>query len=41
MYLPVEYVFKIHSMAIVVRSVVEKGNKFYPQISLNNSSYEV
>ena len=38
---PVGYVFKIHSMAIVVRSVVEKDNKFYPQISLNHCSYEV
>ena len=39
--LPVAYVFKIHSMTIVVRSVVEKDNKFYPQISLNHCSYEV
>ena len=31
--LPIEHVFKIHSMTIVVRSVVEKDNKFYPQIS--------
>ena len=38
--LPVGYVFKIHSMTIVVRSVVEKY-KFYPQISLNHCSYEV
>ena len=39
--LPVGYVFKIHSMIIVVRSVVERDNKFYPQISLNHCSYEV
>ena len=39
--LPVGYVFKIHSMTIVVRSVAEKDNKFYPQISLNHCSYEV
>ena len=39
--LPVGYVFKIHSMTIVVRSVVERDNKFYPQISLNHCSYEV
>ena len=39
--LPVGYVFKIHSITIVVRSVVEKDNKFYPQISLNHCSYEV
>ena len=39
--LPVGYVFKMHSITIVVRSVVEKDNKFYPQISLNHCSYEV
>ena len=39
--LPVGYVFKIHSITIVVRSVVEKDNKFYLQISLNHCSYEV
>ena len=37
----VGYVFKIHSMTVVVRSVVEKDNKFYPQILLNHCSYEV
>ena len=39
--LPIEHVFKIHSVTIVVRSVVEKDNKFYPQISLNHCSYEI
>ena len=39
--LPVEYIFKIQSMTIVVRAVVEKDNKFYPQISLNYCSYEL
>ena len=39
--LPIGHVSKIHSMTIVVRSVVEKDNKFYPQISLNHCSYEV
>ena len=39
--LPVGYVFKIHSVTIVIRTVVEKDNKFYPQISLNHCSYEV
>ena len=39
--LPVGYVFKVHSMTVVVRSIVEKDNKFYPQISLNHCSYEV
>ena len=39
--LPAGYVFKVHSMTVVVRSIVEKDNKFYPQISLNHCSYEV
>ena len=38
--LPVGYVLEIHSMTIVVRSIVEKDNKFYPQILLNHCSYE-
>ena len=39
--LPVGYVFKIHSMTIVVKSVVEKDNKFYQQISLNHMKYKM
>ena len=39
--LPMGYVFKIHSMTIVIRSLMEKDNKFYPEISLNHCSYEI
>ena len=39
--LPIGYVFKIHSMTIVIRSLTEKINKFYPEISLNHCSYEI
>ena len=39
--LPTGYAFKIHSMTIVVRSLIEKDNKFYPEISLNHCSYEI
>ena len=39
--LPIGYVFKIHSMTIVVRSLIEKDNKFYPEISLNHRSYKI
>ena len=39
--LPLGYVFKIHSVTIVLRSVVKKDNNFYPQIALNYCSYEV
>ena len=39
--LPIGPVFKIHSMAIVIRSLIEKNNKFYPEISLNHCSYKI
>ena len=39
--LPIGDVFKIHSITIVIRSLIEKDNKFYPQISLNYCSYEI
>ena len=35
------HVFKINSMTIVIRSLIEKDSKFYPQISLNHCSYEI
>ena len=37
----IEHVFKIHSMTIVIKSLIEKDDKFYPQISLNHCSYEI
>ena len=39
--LPIGYAFKIHSITIVIRSLIEKDNKFYPEISLNHCSYEI
>ena len=39
--LPIGHVFEIHSMAIVIGSLIEKHNKFYPEISLNHCSYEI
>ena len=39
--LPIGHVFKINSMTIVIRSLIEKNNKFYPDISLNHCSYEI
>ena len=38
--LPIGHVFKIPSMTIVIRSLIEKDNKFYSGISLNHCSYE-
>ena len=39
--LSIRYVFKIHSMTIVIRSLIEKDNKFYLEISLKHCSYEI
>ena len=39
--LPIGYVFKIHSMTIFIKPLIEKDNKFYPEISLNHCSYEI
>ena len=39
--LPIGHVFKIHSKTIAIRSLIEKDNKFYPEISLNHCSYEI
>ena len=39
--LPIAHVFEIHSMTIAIRSLIEKYNKFYPEISLNHCSYEI
>ena len=36
--LPIGNVFKINSITIVVKSLIEKDNKFYPQISINHCS---
>ena len=38
---PIGYAFKIHSITIVIRSLIEKDNEFYPEISLNHCSYEI
>ena len=39
--LPIEHVFKILSITVVIRSVIEKNNKFYLEISLNHCLYEI
>ena len=39
--LPIEHVFKIPSITIVIRSLIEKNNKFYLKLSLNHCLYEV
>ena len=39
--LPTGYMFKINSITIVIQSLIEKNNTFYPEISLNHCSYEI
>ena len=39
--LPIEHVFKIPSITIVIRSLIEKNNKFYLELSLNHCLYKI
>ena len=39
--LPIEYVFKTTSITIVIRSLIEKNDKFYLELSLNHCLYEI
>ena len=38
---PVEHVFKIPSITIVMKSLIEKNNKFYLELSINHCLYEI
>ena len=40
-YLPIEKIFKITSITIVIKSLIEKGNKFYLELALNHCLYEI
>ena len=37
---PIEKIFKIHSITIVIRSLIEKGNKFYSELALNRCLFK-
>ena len=39
--LPIEHVFKIPSITIVIMSLIEKNNKFYLELSLNHFLYKL
>ena len=39
--LPIEHVFKIPTVTIVIRSLIEMNNKFYLELSLNHCLYEI
>ena len=38
---PIKQVFKIRSITIVIMSLIEKNNKFYLELSLNNCLYKL
>ena len=40
-HLPIEHVFKIPSITIVIMSLIEKNNKFYLKLSLNHCLYKL
>ena len=37
---PIEKIFKIHSITIVIKSLIEKDNKFYLELALNHCLFE-
>ena len=37
---PIEKIFKIHSITIVIKSLTEKDNKFYLELALNRCLFE-
>ena len=39
--LPIEKIFKITSITIVIKSLIEKENKFYSEFVLNHCFYEI
>ena len=39
--LPIKQVFKIHSITVIFRSLIEKNNKFYLELELNHCLYKV
>ena len=39
--LPIKQMFKIHSITVVIQSLIEKNNKFYLELSLNHCLYKL
>ena len=38
--LPLDTLIKFHSLILVINCVIEKGNKFYPEIHLDEALYQ-
>ena len=39
--LPIKQMFKIHSITVVIQSLIEKNNKFFLEFSLNHCLYKL
>ena len=39
--LPIKQVFQIHSITVVIKSLIEKNNKFYLELSINHCLYKL
>ena len=39
--LPIKQVFKIYSITVVIKSLIEKNNKFYLELSINHCLYKL
>ena len=39
--LPIKQLFKMHSITVVIQSLIEKNNKFYLELSLNHCLYKL
>ena len=39
--LPIKQVFKIHAITVVIKSLIEKNNKFYLELSINYCLYKL
>ena len=39
--LPIKQMFKIHSITVVIRTLIEKNNKFYLELSLHHCLYKL
>ena len=37
---PIEKIYKIHSITVVIKSLIEKDNKFYLELALNHCLFE-
>ena len=40
-YLPIKQVLKIHSVTVVIKSLIEKNYKFYLELSINHCLYKL